>query len=172
MVQIHLGPPWWTLTTSEEKDTHSTRGMPRVQEGEEGRGTPRNASGSRVAGCDPRMTEWGNPSADRPRRRDVRSRPGTTRELKHLSTAIGKANANSSVAASEREECPNGTPLSGLEALVFRVAGDVGGGLQVPPASRPRRCLKRLECRAPAGESPVGQRPGRRAASARVPPGS
>ena len=32
-----------------------------------------------------------------------RERPGRTRELKHLSTAIGKANANSSVAASERE---------------------------------------------------------------------
>ena len=133
MVQIHLGPPLRTLTTSEEKDTHSTRGMPRVPEGEEGRGTPRKASGSRVAGPDPRITEWGNPSADRPRRLGVGPRPSQTRELKHLSTAIGKANANSVVAASEREECPNGRPSTGLEALVCRVAGDVGGVLQTIP---------------------------------------
>ena len=172
MVQIHLGPPLGTLTTSEEKDTHSTRGMPRVPEGEEGRGTPRNASGSRVAGCDPRITEWGNPSADRPRRRDVRSRPGTTRELKHLSTAIGKANANSSVAASEREEGLNDGTLDRAGGPVPSGCGRCWGSPPVHPASRPRRCLKRLECRAPAGESPVGQRTGGRATSAQVPPGS
>ena len=50
-----------TLTTSEEEGHESTRGMPRVQTGDEGRGTPRKASGSGDARRDPRVTEWGNP---------------------------------------------------------------------------------------------------------------
>ena len=104
-----------------------------MPEGEEGRGTPRNASGSRVAGCDPRITEWGNPSADRPRRPAQRSRTGQNAGTE-TSQYRDRKSKRELLSSGERTGASlNGWTRERLEARSIRVAGEVGGVLQTIP---------------------------------------
>ena len=121
---------------------------------DEGRGTPRKASGSGVARRDPRVTEWGNLPAQGPgrvRRERIRVQSG---ELKHLSTRVEKASANPVVAASE----PGRVQTVQSDHRTYRALGRVAGlsRRRMSAVSGGRRWyVKLLECSAPAGESPV-----------------
>ena len=136
--------------------------------GEEGRGTPRKASGSGVARRDPRVTEWGNPWSGRTRP----SRQGGSQsgELKHLSTRVEKANANPSVAASERGRVQTSDPVQRRWPGIGRVEEEAAIRHRRIP-SRPFGSVKPLECGALAGESPVGGSRRRPGSSSRVPRG-
>ena len=107
--------------------------MPRVRMGEEGRGTPRKAPGSRVAGRDPGVTEWGNPPAERAGTASPGGRTGQNRGTE-TSQYPGRESDSETRSSGERTGfSPNDPSTQRLVAGADRVGGHTAGDHQRIP---------------------------------------
>ena len=121
----------------------------------------REAAGSRLAGRDPRMSEWGNPAGAIPRsHHQVGGRGG---ERKHLSTSRTEINRDPRSSGERNGTSPNARASVAGRPMVRAGWTAFQGERPLPRrVSKPSPSRRTLGGAAVDGESPVGERGGPR----------